>query len=120
MPMHSKRSLEGYYLVDHRASPGLPTGFMTGLGFNAPSVAGGAMMECPTITCCHCNTVVIVNPHRTRARNHCRKCDAYVCDNPACNAECTPFSQILDDAEKQALRADASSQQSTGFVLRKG
>lgn len=118
--MHSKRSSEGYFLVDHRASPGLPKDFMKNLGFNAPSVGEGAMMECPTVTCCHCNTVVIINPARLRARGHCRKCDAYVCDNPACNAECTPFSKILDDAEKQALRDHASSQQSTGFILTKG
>lgn len=117
---HSKRSLEGYLSIDHRFSPGLPPNFMRDIGLSGPSVGEGAHFECPTVTCCHCNTVFFVNPHRIRPRNHCRKCDAYVCDSPACNAECTPFSKILDDAEKQALREIAQTQQSTGFILRKG
>lgn len=65
----SLRSLENYLLIDDRAS-------------------GGGVREVPTLTCCHCNVQVIVNPLRTRERNHCRKCHAYVCDSPHCVAEC--------------------------------
>lgn len=117
--MGSIRSKEGYLLIDHRGSPGLPKDFMRNLGLNAPSVGEGGMFEAPTLTCCHCGSVSIMNPDRRRPRHHCTKCDAYVCDNPTCITNCTPFSKILDDAEKQALRELAASQQSTGFILRK-
>lgn len=102
--MFSKRSLEGYLQIDHRAGPGLEPDFMRKIGLNGPAVGHGANYESPTITCCHCNTVVILNPLRTRPRNHCRKCDQYVCDSPACNVECTPFNKILDDMQERALR----------------
>jgi hypothetical protein len=77
---------------------------MERLGLDCPSVPGGIKMESPTITCAHCNTIVVLNPLRTRARGYCAKCDAYVCDNPACNAECKPFSMKLDRLESQYYR----------------
>ena len=60
--------------------------------------SGGKFLEADTKTCAHCHTVVIMNPDRIRARNHCRKCDAYICDNPACNFECVPMKKLIDDA----------------------
>lgn len=107
--MRSKLSLEGYLLIDHRASPGLPKDFLAKLGLSGPAVGEGASYESPTITCCHCGTVVILNPQRTRPRNHCRKCDKYVCDNPACSLDCKPFNQVLDEAEKLAYREEQNS-----------
>lgn len=90
--MRSKRSQEGYLLIDHRASPGTTL------------VPEGAAYESATITCSHCQTVVVLNPLRTRERGYCRRCDHYVCDNPACNVECTPYTKILDDQQEQAAR----------------
>ena len=116
--MASKRSREGYLLIDHKASPGLPPDFMRNAGLVGPSVAGGAMWESPTMTCAHCGTVVVMNPQRTRARGYCAKCDDYVCDNPGCNSECKPFNQILDEAEKLAYR-NIQQNQSSFLTLRK-
>jgi hypothetical protein len=104
--MITKRSREGELLIDHRFSPGLPPDFYKRIGLAGDACPEGTKLEMPTLTCCHCNAVVALNPQRTRARGHCHKCDAYVCDNPACHAACTPFSKVLDDLETQAYRAE--------------
>lgn len=77
----SKRSREGYLLIDNR-------------------VSGGELQELPTITCAHCNVVVVLNMQRTRPRGHCWKCAAYVCDKPGCNTECNPITQGVELALK--------------------
>lgn len=83
--MFSKRSLEGYLLIDHRCP-------------------GGGVFESATVTCCHCSTIVVLNPDRLRPRNHCRKCDAYVCDKPECSFACVPMAKVLDQAQELAGR----------------
>lgn len=70
------RGGRGYLLNDNRAS-------------------GGVLEECSTLTCIHCNSVVILNPLRQRERGFCRKCNAYVCDTVGCNAECNPMEQMV-------------------------
>lgn len=102
--MKSKRAAEGYLMIDHSASPGLPAGFMRSLGLEGLEAPCGLKVESPTVTCAHCGTIVMLNPQRTRARGYCPKCDSYVCDNPACNAECAPLSKTLDLAESAAYR----------------
>ena len=114
--MSQKRS-EGYLLVDHRASPGLPENFMRDIGLDGPTVTEGRMHEAATKTCAHCCAVVILEPLRVRARGYCPKCDAYVCDHCA-GRECTPFDKILDDAEKQAYR-EPTNLNSNSFVIAK-
>ena len=54
------------------------------------------LVELPTLTCAHCERVVIMNPERQRQRNWCMKCDAYVCDLRVCVTECNPFQQSID------------------------
>lgn len=106
----SKRRHEGVLSVDHRWSPDVP--------FN-PAMIGkpdallaqaGALMESATVTCCHCQVVVVLNPLRTRPRGYCQRCDRYVCDNPLCNKDCTPFEKMLDLAQEAALKGLAVSQ----------
>lgn len=53
-----------------------------------------------TLTCCHCNRVVVLNPQRKRERNWCFKCDAYVCDLKFCVMECNPIVQSVDLAQE--------------------
>lgn len=53
-------------------------------------------LEMATMTCVHCNRIVVLNPQRTRPRNWCIRCDAYVCDQQFCITECNPFQQSLD------------------------
>jgi len=100
--MHSKRSLEGYLIVDNRHAPvpKHPTREFIG--------AGQAVTELPTVTCSHCHAQLIVNPLRTRERPYCRKCDHYLCDGCAAVAtltgECTPMTKTLDLAQERALK----------------
>lgn len=70
--MRSKRALEGYLMVDHRA------------GAPGPSMAGPftrtGLYESATLTCSHCQAQIILRPERTRARERCFRCDKYICD----------------------------------------
>lgn len=90
--MFSKRSQEGYLQIDHRAGDGTHL------------VPGGQQLETPTITCSHCGAVYVLNPQRTRERGYCRKCDAYVCDKPGCNAECNPLNRVFDQMQEAAVK----------------
>jgi hypothetical protein len=83
--VNSLRSHEGYLLIDHRNSPGVPEEVMVSTGL--PTFAGkkDSVFECATFTCADCETVVYINPKRNRARGYCPKCDHYLCDD--CEAE---------------------------------
>jgi hypothetical protein len=107
--MITQKSREGELFIDHRASPGMPKGFMRSLGLDAPDVIEGKMWVGATLTCCHCNAVVIKNHERKRSRGHCFKCDAYICDACEANKTCTPFSKILDNEEKRIYRAEQNN-----------
>lgn len=95
----SKRSHEGYFLLDHRASEGVPDALVTAAGL--PIGAGRGLFEAPSYTCSHCQTVVILNPDRQRERAYCRGCDHYICDG--CGVErastltCRTFKQKVDE-----------------------
>ena len=106
---HSLRSLEGELLIDHTASPGLPPDFLQKCGLVGPNVGAGVAYRTSTLMCCHCGNSFIQNPMRTRPRGHCRKCDEYVCDNPACNKECRPWKKVLDDVQEMAARGYGST-----------
>lgn len=76
--MKSKFRPSAYLMTDNRAS-------------------GEGLHEVDIRNCPHCQNDVMLNPLRTRPRNWCMKCDAYICDN--CVAfECTPMKKIIDDA----------------------
>jgi hypothetical protein len=87
---HSKRSLEGYYLEDNRAS-------------------GGQLREHPIVTCAHCQFQIVLNPGRTRDRDRCARCDKYICDGCALTMkitlECHNFQRQLDAFEAQVVKA---------------
>lgn len=95
---------EGFLYIDHRASPGLTRDEAISFGLDPMRTAEGKLFEAGTAQCAHCGIPVILNPLRVRERGHCRKCDAYICDNPACHVECKPFSQKLDLMEAAAYR----------------
>lgn len=109
--MSSKRRQEGYLLVDHRESPGVPFNpAMVGKP-GAPVLVGHSrQFESATVTCCHCQVIVVLNPLRTRPRGHCQKCDQYTCDSPFCNRECRPFEAVIEQAQEAALRSLAFGQ----------
>jgi hypothetical protein len=88
---NSKRSHEGYLMIDHRA-------------------CGGKLQEVATITCSHCSVVMIKNPLRERERAYCPKCDHYICDN--CKAvsvmqggACKTVKQAFDETAEALARA---------------
>jgi len=99
MSMKSLRSHEGYLLLDHTNTTGIPDEIMIQHGL--PVGAGKGLFEAATFTCKHCQTIVIINPKRNRERAYCRGCDHLLCD--ACGAEraitgkCKTFDQLADE-----------------------
>jgi hypothetical protein len=99
--MLSKRSLEGYLMVDHRNSPGITEADL----LTVPKERRGefqaqrGLFESATIRCCHCGTMVILNPDRSRPRGYCSRCDHYVCDNPICSMQCNPLVKQIEEAQ---------------------
>jgi hypothetical protein len=65
---------KGYLIVDHRASPGLNVP-------QNPLLGEGKVFEADTLTCAHCQRILILNPFRERPRGSCLKCGGrYICD----------------------------------------
>ena len=58
--------------------------------------SGGLCVEYDTMTCAHCNSVVVLNEKRIRPREWCAKCNAYVCDDKKCATECYSMQRCLD------------------------
>ncbi len=83
--MTSKRSHEGWLMVDDRAS-------------------GGRLVEQATFTCAHCQRITPLDPLRQIPRGYCRQCDRYLCDRTACNGQCRSMSRLLDQTQEQAAR----------------
>src|SRR4051812_38085149 len=79
--MKSLRSLEGYVMIDHRDSPGVSDAMAVAVGL-APG-AGRGFFESATVTCRHCQTVIMLRPDRSRERHFCRGCSRYMCDRCA-------------------------------------
>jgi hypothetical protein len=108
--MTSKRSHEGYFLLDHSSGPGVPVEAVLSAGLEMKAASG--LYECATFTCSHCEAVVYINQKRTRDRAWCKKCDHYLCDG--CGAElhltgiCYPMKARAADIINAELRKTAS------------
>lgn len=107
--MKSHRSHEGYLMIDHRASPGLPDDIARKTGLDPAQTREGKLFETPTLTCSHCKCSVVKNPLRQRERAYCRKCDHYICDYCAMAADKpdyshTPFDKIIDNHVNHAAK----------------
>lgn len=94
------RGGQGYLLIENRHSP-VPLTLRLANG-ETLLIAAGETAELPTLTCCHCNCTVVLHPQRARPRAWCRKCNAYCCEAPGCNTECTPTLLCVDLAQKHA------------------
>jgi hypothetical protein len=107
---NSKRSKEGYLMIDHRATEAVPDEVMIKNGL--PVGAGRGLFETPTYTCSHCQYIVVMNPQRTREREYCRGCDSYICDG--CGYEkkqgkpCKTYAQIVDEIMAVAERQESN------------
>lgn len=107
--MNSKRSHEGYLMIDHRSSPGVADEIMVKRGL--PAGSGNGLFECATYTCNHCErgvTVVYKGSTKVRETAWCKKCDHYLCDD--CGAElhrtgvCYPFKARIDDLRNKFVQ----------------
>lgn len=58
--------------------------------------SGGKLMEFPTLTCQHCNMIVVLNNLRTRPRGHCTRCSRYICDDCMKLGECNYVEEMID------------------------
>jgi hypothetical protein len=94
--MASLKRHEGYLMIDHRASPGLP------------EVPEGTLFEAALLTCSHCQLSMIRNPARTRERAYCTGCDHYICDRCAdirqTTLACHDIRRVFDHMQNDALK----------------
>lgn len=110
MVVHSKRSHEGYLLIDHAASPG--TGSLAAVPSarqkHVPIVPEGTILEASIITCAHCQRGIILNPQRGHSREWCSGCDHYICDNCGLirriDGMCRSMRQLLDRLQERAFQ----------------
>lgn len=78
--MSSLMRHEGWLLIDHRASPGIPAEIARQIGYDPTTVAEGKLLEAATLSCKHCGGAWIKNTNRIRPRAYCKQCDHYICD----------------------------------------
>ena len=78
MSLKSLRSHEGYFMMDHRNSPGVPDAEVVRQGL-IPG-AGRGLFESATFTCPYCECVVVLNPDRSRPRNYDPATNHLICD----------------------------------------
>jgi hypothetical protein len=101
---------EGYLMIDHRASPGIPEDIARASGLDPRFAGEGKLLEQATLTCSHCKAAVVKNPMRIRERHSCVKCGGhYICDG--CHAKSmeplyqhTPFEKVKDTVLDYAAR----------------
>lgn len=105
--MSSLSRHEGYLLIDHRGSPGLSEADLAAVGL--PFQAGRGVFEAATITCSHCQALVVRNPLRQRERAYCPRCDHYICDacgraRAAAGGACRSFKQLVEEVQEAAAQ----------------
>ena len=92
-------------MVDHRSGPGLSYAIGEGLDHSS----GQGLFEASVYTCNHCQSVVVINPSRTRERGYCMKCNRNLCD--LCysvktrTGECLSISKTVDEILESAALA---------------
>lgn len=109
--MNSLRSHEGYLLIDHRGSPGVPDELMVPQGY-IPG-AGHGKFESATFTCPYCEFVVVLNPDRSRPRNFDKKTQHLICDGcehkiKVLGLDLKPMKQIADELRNEAAKTPQS------------
>lgn len=99
--MFSKRDLEGYLEIDHRESPGISQDLAVQVGRGTIPVQAGKRFQAAATICPYCETIVVRNPSRERARAYDPKTDRYICDNcdliRKLGGQLKPMKQIIDE-----------------------
>lgn len=112
--MTSLRSHEGLMTIDHRNSPGVPDEIAIATGYQAGGLKAGTLFESATFTCPYCETVVVMNPNRSRPRNYDKKTNHLICDG--CEAirvtgvEMKTMKQIADEILNKAAQITLTSE----------
>ena len=99
--MPSINRKDGYLMVDHRFSPGLPEDVARASGYDPRFTREGQLFEAATMFCPHCGVTLVKNPLRKRDREYCRLCDHYICDichiiRTAPDYKHVPYVQLRD------------------------
>lgn len=109
MGLKSKWRGAGYFQIDHRDSPGLTDDEIVQCGGPVPLGQGRANFEADVVKCWHCQTMIILNPLRTRGRHFCYGCDHYICDNCYLDYKvsgvCRSFLKVIDEILESAIKA---------------
>lgn len=122
--MLSKKRHEGYLMIDNRNNEGVPQALIRAsnpAAADLPPSLGVGLFEAPTITCSHCQVIVVLNPLRNRERPFCMKCNHYICDG--CGAimaqtkACKPFREFIEEVQEQAVRAEQLQQAAGGSII---
>lgn len=102
---------QGYLLVDHSNSPGIPEDLARKWAAQGSVVKpGSTVLEADSYTCAHCQFIIVKNPKRLRPREVCRKCMAVVCDRASCVLECQPFEMLIEKVTSgKALQMDPTT-----------
>lgn len=99
--MRSKNDHAGELLIDHTFSPGITPEWAAATGAAGPIVGAGKKFESALKHCAHCGADVLLHPQRTRERESCWICDAYICDPCALlkklGAPHKPLRELLDE-----------------------
>jgi hypothetical protein len=94
----SLKRFEGYFLLDHRESPGNAL---------APE---GTIFESEIVICSHCHRGVVLRKDRTRPRGYCPGCDRYVCDlceGARATTGCTNLERVFAELAEKEIKQDA-------------
>jgi len=64
----------------------------------------GPNIEKDSVTCCHCNSVVFIDPLKPveEFTGWCMRCMKFVCLRCDASGECVPFERRLDMMERRA------------------
>lgn len=98
MSVKSLKRHDGWLMIDHSASPGIPADVALRMGLNPNEVAEGKIMERATMPCKHCGWHVVKHPKRVRPREYCKLCDHYICDGCAYLASLPGYVHICKEA----------------------
>jgi len=106
--MTSLKRHEGWMFIDNRNSPGVEDEALVKLGY--PVGAGHGLFESATYTCSHCNSVVVIEPKRTRERGFCRGCGQRLCDACSIIKERTLTCRSMEQRISEMQELDAAGQ----------
>ena len=56
-------------------------------------------MDGETVSCCHCQIVMMIRPGSGIKRGFCFRCNAVTCGKKGCMVKCVPFERAIEEME---------------------